>query len=97
MSANNSGNLEDCVHAAIESHAGGEQWLTQAAKAHLAPVATVYHRKKGRKTRSESHEKQQLLSRAEEEAVVKWIEILYKWGFPPRVDMVRKMAYELQL
>ena len=40
----------------------------------------------GRQTRRKAHEKEQLLSAATEEAIVKWILKLDDWGFPPRLD-----------
>ena len=40
----------------------------------------------GLQTRRKAHEKEQLLSAATEEAIVKCILKLNDWGFPPRLD-----------
>ena len=60
--------------------------LGEAAIAFNVPKSTLGHRRMGRQTRRKAHEKEQLLSAAAEEAIVKWILKLDDWGFPPRLD-----------
>ena len=60
--------------------------LGEAAIAFNAPKSTLGHRRMGRQTRHKAHEKEQLLSAAAEEAIVKWVLKLDDWGFPPRLD-----------
>ena len=60
--------------------------LGEAAVAFKVPKSTLGHRRMGRQTRHKAHEKEQLLSSAAEEAIVKWILKLDDWGFPPRLD-----------
>ena len=60
--------------------------LGEAAIAFKVPKSTLGHRRTGRQTRRKAHKKEQLLSAASEEAIVKWILKLDGWGFPPRLD-----------
>ena len=69
---------------ALES--GKYTTLGEAAIAFKVPKSTLGHRRTGRQTRRKAHEKEQLLSAASEEAIVKWILKLDSWGFPPRLD-----------
>ena len=60
--------------------------LGEAVVAFNVPKSTLGHRKMGHQTRRKAHEKEQLLSSAAEEAIVKWILKLDDWRFPPRLD-----------
>ena len=60
--------------------------LGEAATAFKVPKSTLSHRRTGRQTRRKAHKKEQLLSAASEEAIVKWILKPDEWGFPPRLD-----------
>ena len=60
--------------------------LGEAAFVFNVPKSTLGHRRMGRQTRCKAHKKEQLLSSAAEEAIVKWILKLDDWGFPPRLD-----------
>ena len=69
---------------ALES--GKYTTLGEAAIAFKVPKSTLGHRRTGRQTRRKAHEKEQLLSAATEEAIVKWILKLDNWcdGCVPR-------------
>jgi transcriptional regulator with PAS, ATPase and Fis domain len=58
--------------------------VTQAAQALGIPRSTVYHRADGRKTRSQSHEHQQRLTRNQESVICSWIKELVANGYLPR-------------
>ena len=60
--------------------------LGEAAVTFNIPKSTLGHRRMGRQTRCKAHKKEQLLSSAGEEAIVKWILKLDDWGFPLRLD-----------
>ena len=60
-----------CALKALES--GKYTTLGEAAIAFTVPKSTLGHRRTGRQTRRKAHEKEQLLSAASEEAIVKWI------------------------
>jgi hypothetical protein len=69
--------------------------LNAAAKAHGVPESTLRGRKNGCAPKTKSHEEQQVLSKSEEKALVRWILDLSQAGFPPRKLRVREMAEEL--
>ena len=58
--------------------------VNAAAIAHNVPVATLRDRVKGGKSRAEANEAKQILSAAEEKALVKWILEVSQNGYPPR-------------
>ena len=43
-------------------------------------------------TRSEAHEAEMVLTIAEEAALEEWCLVMYRWGSPIRVDMLKCMA-----
>ena len=55
-----------------------------AAKALNVPYSTLNHRFKGRPTRVQAHENQQLLSEEEETELARWIRQLAVQGYPPK-------------
>jgi frataxin-like iron-binding protein CyaY len=88
---------EALVQAAVNSYYAGEHTsITKAARAFNAPLSTVKHRVKGRQTRSDGHEKQQALSKAEESELARWITQLTAIGYGPGFALVREMAEEIR-
>src|SRR5213075_1306646 len=57
---------------------------------------TLSRRFKGGKTRSEAREVQQMLSRAQEKALVSWITNLTVTGHPVSHGFIREMAEEIR-
>lgn len=69
--------------------------IRKAADTFRVPYSTLKHRLKGRKTRVQSHEKQQVLTPTEENELARWITELTAIGYPPGFSLVREMAEEL--
>ena len=67
-----------------------------AAKALDLSVDKLYRHMKGGKSRAESREKQQNLTRAEEKALEGWIIRLTATGHPARYSFIREMAEEIR-
>lgn len=68
---------EKDVQLALDDYNDGVFTLSQSATAYGVPYGTLYGRvKRGRTTRQEAHENQQLLCPAEEKKVVRWIEVV---------------------
>ena len=65
---------------------------TRAAVKFGVSKSTLLRRLRGGKTRSVSHQHQQLLTAAEEKALCNWISRLNDRGFPPRVANVPEFA-----
>ena len=57
----------------------------------LSP-SSVYHRRNGRQSSKEYHQKLQKLSVIEEDSLVKWINTMGAWGWPPRIQHLESMA-----
>lgn len=69
---------EKDVQLALDDYNDGVFTLAQSATAYGVPYGTLYGRvKRGRTTRQEAHEDQQLLTPAEEKKIVRWIEVYY--------------------
>jgi len=68
----------------------------QAAKAHGIALSTLKGRWKGKASRAEGRVQSQLLSDAEEKALVQWVSQLTVNGFPPRYSTIREMAEEIR-
>ena len=67
--------------------------ISATAVAFDLPKSTLAYRMSGQRvSRQKAHVDQQLLTEAEERALVRWIKRLDDWGFPPRLDMVKEMA-----
>jgi hypothetical protein len=60
------------------------------------PFSTLQYRLLGRRTRNQSHEKQQLLSTTEEEELVSWITNASKLGVPTPLPLVKDLAKEIR-
>jgi hypothetical protein len=71
----------------------GEKPSIRAAAEHYGlKYETLRDRKRGGKNRLESHEDQQNLTIAEEEAIKEWIGKVDGFGWPPRIEYVQHMA-----
>ena len=57
----------------------------------LSP-SSVYHRRNGRQSSKEYHQKLQKLSVIKEDSLVKWINTMGAWGWPPRIQHLKSMA-----
>lgn len=68
----------------------------QAADALQISRSTLNDRLNGKKTRAEARANQQLLSPAEEKALVKWVKQLTIAGYPARHSILREMAEEVR-
>src|SRR4051794_21009039 len=80
---------------ALSSYQNGDfPSLKAAAKAHDVPPSTLYHRATGRSATRGGLQRPSdfLLLPLEEEALVDWCKQLARWGFPPRIDLLRRMA-----
>jgi len=64
--------------------------IRKAAEAYEVHYSTVRRRLRGAKARKLAHVHQQLLTPAEERAIVRWIVQLEEFGFPPRVRHVKE-------
>ena len=81
------------ITAALRDLEMGEKPSIRAAAEHYGlKYETLRDRKRGTKTRLESHEDQQNLTIAEEEAIEEWIAKVDGFGWPPRIEYVRHMA-----
>jgi hypothetical protein len=70
--------------------------IAAAARTFKVSYSTLKHRVRGRKTRVQSHERQQILTPAEESELARWITQLTTIGYPPGFSLVREMAAEIQ-
>ena len=87
---------DDQIEAALKDlRAKVYKSVNAAAKAHGVPEPTLRARKKGRASRAEANETKQILSAAEEKALVQWILEVSSAGYPPRKSQVREMAERL--
>ena len=64
--------------------------IRKAAEAYGVHYSTVRRRLKGAKSRRIANSHRQLLTPAEERAIVRWIVRLEEFGFPPRVHHVKE-------
>ena len=84
------------IQDAIDSvKSGREPSYKAAAESHEIAVSTLSARARGRCTVQQARERTKLMSLAQRKAFIQWIERLYRWGFPPRLDMVKNMASEV--
>lgn len=75
--------------------ANPDQSVRQLAKSYDLPQSTLNHRWKGRRSCKESHQAQQKLSVFKEDSIVKWINTMGIWGWPPRIQHLESMAKDL--
>ena len=89
----NSADNNEGIEAALKDYREKKfKSVNAAAKAHGVAESTLRARVKGRKTRAEASEMKQLLSAAEEKALVRWILEVSKTGQPPSKPQVQQMA-----
>jgi hypothetical protein len=70
--------------------------VPSAAKEFGVSSRTLYDRVNGVLPRNQAHEAEQILSKAEEKELVRWITRLTITGYPPRHSTLREMAEEVQ-
>ena len=86
---------EQAIRSAIlDYQAGKYESLTAAAGARNLPVSTVRHRALGRTSRLDTANRNQLLSKEEEEALVLWLKDLQKQRVPVDNSMIRSLVRE---
>ncbi len=85
------------VSQAISDHPSGKHTsLRQAADAFSIPCTTRQRRMAGSISRSYAHTYQQILSTAEERALVRWIARLKTTGSPASPALIVEMAEEIR-
>jgi hypothetical protein len=85
------------VQAAILAYRKGEYTSIRAtARTFNVSYATLHARLSGRTSRSHAHESAQILSKPEEETIVRWISRLTRTGFPASPALVVEMAKEIR-
>ena len=89
--------LDEQILMAIEALKKKEFKTPYAASKHFkVSYSTLYRRMQGGLSVSESREPQQILSAAEEAAIVNWICHSGAMGFPPTHSLIREIADELR-
>lgn len=82
---------ESSITCALKGlHSGRYTSIRKAAKSNGIAYTTLRRRFHGGKDRVAGHEGQQLITAAEERAVVRWIYLLELAGFSPRIADVRE-------
>lgn len=88
--------IRQALHAATS---GTESSINAAAASHGVSHATLYARLHGRQSGFKNGRRicpsKQALTPAQEDSMIKWMNQLYRWGFPARLDMLRSMAEKL--
>lgn len=88
---------EDLVQKALCKVAKGKVHKGEPIWKELGISKATYHRRqKGGKSRAEARECQQLLSRAEEKALIVWITMMAATGNPVSHAFIREMAEEIR-
>ncbi|KAL7269662.1 hypothetical protein RUND412_007656 [Rhizina undulata] len=84
---------EKSIQKAIKALKSGTKMSIRAvAESFVVPKTTLVYRYKGeRQARQQASEHKQLLTPAEERAIVQWAQKLDDWGFTPRLDLVKDM------
>jgi len=82
--------------AVVAIKSGQFKSVYTAAKALKLPEDTIRRRIKGGKTRSEARQKQQLLSKNQEQTLLKWIKGLTLSGYAPSHRILREVAEEVR-
>lgn len=59
------------------------------------PISSLGHRLNGRRDAETYHQSRQRLTVLEEASLIRWIEQLYEWGWPPRIPQLERMAKHL--
>jgi hypothetical protein len=76
-------------------HNAAETSIRASAAKYNVPYTTLRDRLAGTHSRQESHQNQQILLFDEEISIVKWIQQMDDWGFPPKISVVKEMAGHL--
>ncbi len=69
--------------------------LRQIAQIYGLPRSTLQHRWKGRQSAETFHAHRQRLSPHEEDALIRWLDTMTAWGWPPRIKQLEVMAKHL--
>jgi hypothetical protein len=89
---------EDTLIAAVAAYRNGEYTsIRKCSYAFNIPLSTLSDRLSYATSRSKSHESQQILSTAEEKALLKAITRLTKSGYPITLLLTRDLAEEIRL
>jgi len=95
MASSKSGQLsqeEQLERALTEKRENPELSLRNLASRYSIPRSSLQDQFHGTPTRQQAREKQQCLSTIEEESLVKWINLMHDWGWPPRISTLMDMA-----
>ncbi|OCL07489.1 hypothetical protein AOQ84DRAFT_266927, partial [Glonium stellatum] len=69
-----------------------DQSIRQTARTFDLPRSTLQHRLNGRQSSQQSSQAQQKLSVFEENSLIKWINTMAGWGWPPKIQHLESMA-----
>ena len=86
----------DIQHAIVAYKAGKYTSIRACAGVFNVPYPTLQTRLSGRTSRSHAHEHMQILSKAEERTLVRWITHLTRAGFPAPPALAMQMADEIR-
>jgi hypothetical protein len=85
------------IQAAIHAfQAEGYKSVRAAPRAFSVPASTLHDRLAGRLSRSRAHEKAHMISKTEEQTLVRWISRLTRTEFPASPKLVIEMAEEVR-
>ena len=85
------------ISAAVNAYLiGTYKSVAKAAHAYDVAPSTVRHHVRGRQSRVQSHQHQQISMAVEEDELVRWITQLTAIGYAPGFAMLREMAEELR-
>ena len=87
---------ENVLKALAGIQSGQYKNPSKAARETSASKSTLVKRLNGGKTRAEAREEQQMLSQAQEKALVSWITNLTATGHPAHHNFIREMAEEIR-
>jgi len=89
-------NQEDRMTLAIAHlRAHPDQSIRQVAKTFQLPRTTLQRRLRGRISSQVTSQAQQKLSVIKEDSLIKWINTMASWGWPPRVKHLKSMAKDI--
>ena len=87
---------KDKILEVIQSFEGKEFPSIRSTASHFnIPYQTLQARIAGRKSRAESYEMRQILSNAEEKALVRWVTRLTLTGYPITPALLKETAEEI--
>jgi hypothetical protein len=82
--------------AILAYKSGRYRSVRAAANAFSIPPSALSYRLTGRTSHSQVHESEQILSHAEEKALVRWLTRLTNKGFPASAALAMEMAEEIR-